>query len=285
MSKYIKAFITFIFPIIFLIFGLIYNNNYIELWLTLAIFTFVIVTAVLEAIFNAKMPKVINKLIVTIDYLLAFAYFGYNFLAFYDLLKYLTSITATKELILASGSKGYLVFILIQIAQVVFLPIPAVALMVVGLVIYGPLKTIIFCSIGVCVGSYISFLFGKTFGYKFVSWLIGEDRVNKYSAILKNNGKFILSVVFIFPFFPDDLFCMIAGISSMTFKEFFVLASLLRPITIIIVCLFGGGAILKLGRVGGIFIVIAAIAIIFTMALFFAKNKKMRSIMTLMKQK
>ena len=230
-------------------------------------------------IFNKKIPKLFNKLFNIINFFTLFALIIYVLLYNYDLLKYFSSITAIKELIISTGSKGSIIFILIQIAQVIFLPIPAAALLIVGIIIYGSLKTTIFCTFGVLIGSYVSFIIGKTFGLKFAYWFLGEDRVKKYTNILQYNGKFILSLVFIFPFFPDDLFCIVAGMSSMTFKEFFIISTLIRPIPIILMCLFGGGSIFSINSIPGIILLIV-IFITSMFLLFRLKNsKRIRSLL------
>ena len=41
------------------------------------------------------------------------------------------------------------------------------------------------------------------------------------------------------PFFPDDIMCMIAGISSMSFRFFSIVILIVRPIVIGTICLFG----------------------------------------------
>lgn len=53
------------------------------------------------------------------------------------------------ELIQRTGSYGKIVFVLLQILQVVVLPLPALLCYVSGVMIYGPLEAFILSSIGV----------------------------------------------------------------------------------------------------------------------------------------
>ncbi len=280
MSQRSKNIIISIVPIVMLILTLfITKADYFESTTKLVLSFFTIFFSLIYAVYKGKLPVIASKFLIVASYSMSCGMFIYYMLDQYDLLKYFTSITAIKELILATGGKGVFIFVLIQIAQVVFLPIPAVALIVVGIVVFGPIKTMILCTIGVLLGSYISFMVGKTFGYKFVSWLLGEEKVERYSKLLKNNGKYILSIVFIFPFFPDDLFCMVAGISPMTFKEFFIIATCIRPITIIVLCLFGGGTIFSLNSIVGIIIILILVVICTVgMIIFFKKNRRIRAL-------
>jgi len=287
MNKKIKSVFLGIIPIIIMLLSIIINDMpYLDVKIKFIILFAMFTTSFTNIIYYHKLKDSFRKLLCFISFVLAIGLLIYSLLDKYDLIKYFSSVTATKELILSSGALGSFVFIFIQIAQVVFLPIPAVALMLVGIVVYGPLKTALFCIVGVLIGSYISFMVGKTFGYKFISWLFGEGKVIKYGNILQKNTKFILSIVFIFPFFPDDLFCMLAGITSMTFKEFFYISTLLRPISIIIVCLFGGGVMKPFtSTISSIIFVILSILIIILMIIFLKKNKKIKALFMNLKNK
>ncbi len=284
-TKRILNIVVSIIPILIMIVAIIISNMpTIKIVLKWVLLLLIIISSILMLFTRKHIKPIIYKFIAIVAYLTSFGLLIYSFLYKYDLTKYFSSITAIKELILSSGAMGGIIFIIIQIAQVVFLPIPAVALMIVGIIVYGPIRTSILCIIGVLLGSYLSFMVGKTFGYKFISWVVGEEKVTKYSNILRNNGRLILTLVFLFPMLPDDLFCMIAGISPMTFKEFFLIATLVRPITIIVLCAFGGTSILSFDNPLGIIITISIliIAIVFA-TIMIKKNKRVKSLFLRMK--
>ena len=113
-----------------------------------------------------------------------------------------------------------------------------------GVAIYGPLLGSILCTIGVLLGSYCSFLFGKLLGFKIVCWVSGKQNAIKYAEIINNRGKFFLIIAFLLPLFPDDILCLIAGITTMKFKHFFWIALITRPIGVICMSFFGGGYII-----------------------------------------
>mgnify|MGYP003293739262 CR=1 FL=1 len=66
-------------------------------------------------------------------------------------------------------------------------------------------------------------------GFKVVKWLIGEETLVKWLEKVKNKDKILLTFMFLFPFFPDDVLCFVAGLSSMSLPYF---------ILTIIVCRF-----------------------------------------------
>lgn len=57
------------------------------------------------------------------------------------------------KLIQKTGPYGKIVFVLLQILQVVVLPLPALLCYVSGVMIYGPLEAFVLSSIGVFIGS------------------------------------------------------------------------------------------------------------------------------------
>ena len=150
--------------------------------------------------------------------------------------------------------------------QVIFLPIPASIICIVGSIIYGPLFGAIYCSIGVLLGSLISFLIGRIFGYKLVSWIVGVSNADKYSEIIRTKGVFFLGLAFLLPMFPDDILCFIAGITKMSFKKFLVITLITRPIGVICMAIFGSGHIIPFsgwGIYAWSIILVVAVALVF----------------------
>mgnify|MGYP004629456431 CR=1 FL=1 len=202
-------------------------------------------------------------------------YFGLK----YDAFKFLSSPTEIKNLILSTGSLGVLVFIFIQISQVVCVPIPSVIIVLVGTLIYGPALCALFCSIGVLLGSYLAFGIGKTFGKKFVSWIIGKNKLEHFIRLLSGKEKLFLTIAFIFPFFPDDVLCMVAGVSSLTFKEFFKVSTLTRPIGVIFLCYLGGGFFSGLKDNLFVMILLITLAVIAGIVLLIVLKKRKKSLL------
>lgn len=159
-------------------------------------------------------------------------------------LNVLSSVSSLKEYILSTKERGVIIYMLIQAAQVIFLPVPAAVICIVGSLVYGPFLGAIYCTAGILVGSYISYFIGKIFGHKLVSWIVGKDNVNKYSDIIQKRGKVFLGLAFLLPMFPDDILCLIAGITDMSFTSFFWITLITRPIGVICMSYFGSGSII-----------------------------------------
>lgn len=156
----------------------------------------------------------------------------------------LSDIEGIKKIIISSGGFGYVITFLIHLLQVVVLPAPSWIFILATTSIYGPLIGFIISTLGAIVGAYICFLIGRLGGKKAVSFCIGREDTEKYSELLNAKGKVPFVIMQLLPFFPDDIMCMIAGLSSMSLKFFSIVMIIVRPIVIGIICIFGSGGLI-----------------------------------------
>jgi uncharacterized membrane protein YdjX (TVP38/TMEM64 family) len=82
------------------------------------------------------------------------------------------------------------------------------------------------------LGSLAAFFIGRKLGYKAASWLVGEDDLKKWMKKIKGKDKLILSFMFLFPFFPDDILCFVAGLSTMSGLFFLIMITITRILSI-----------------------------------------------------
>lgn len=148
------------------------------------------------------------------------------------------------ELIQSAGGWGMAIYVFIQILQVVILPLPALVCYVPGSMVFGPLNATLLASIGVIAGSMISYVIGRFFGNKAVVWIAGQENVDKYGGFLAKRGKPVFLVMQILPFFPDDILCMLAGMTKMNFAYFSAVIVFVRPLIIAFYCFVGGGTVI-----------------------------------------
>ncbi|MDE7167328.1 MAG: VTT domain-containing protein [Clostridia bacterium] len=176
-------------------------------------------------------------------------------------------INGLVKIISDTGAWGMVVYVLIQVLQVVILPLPAVVCYVPGTIIWGaPIATLL-ASIGVIIGSVIAYFIGRMWGKKAVIWIAGKETTEKYSAYFGKRGKGIFVIMQILPFFPDDILCMVAGLTSMNFAYFMVVMCTVRPAIISIYCFLGSGDIIPFSGWGiyvwvAIFVVCIALAVL-----------------------
>lgn len=140
------------------------------------------------------------------------------------------------DLLINLGIFGPLLFILVQISQIIYPIIPLGLTNVIGDLIFGHAWGFVFNCIGMLIGSSINFFLGRRFGEGFLLAFINDETYQKYKErINRGNGlKKLLIIGFILPLFPDDIFCIIAGMSKITYKEFFKLILFYRPISLFV---------------------------------------------------
>ncbi len=144
------------------------------------------------------------------------------------------SVEDLRAFISSYGSFAIIVFIFIQFAQVVFLPIPAFITVGAGVLMFGAFKGALFSVIGIILGSIVAFFIGRIFGYPIVKWLVGKENLDVWLKKIKGKDKIILTFMFLFPFFPDDILCFVAGITSLNVSFFIIMIFITRIISVFV---------------------------------------------------
>ena len=150
------------------------------------------------------------------------------------ILSKIKSINDIRNYVSSFGSWAVIVFIIIQFLQVIILPIPGMLTVGAGVLLFGPWLGALYSFIGILLGSFVAFFIGRYLGYRVASWLVGEKTLKKTMQSVKGKDKVILTFMFLFPFFPDDVLCFIAGLSTMSNKYFFIMITTTRVISILI---------------------------------------------------
>lgn len=137
------------------------------------------------------------------------------------------------------GVIAYVFFLFLQAFQVVFPVIPGGASCLAGVLAFGPLEGFIYNYLGLSIGSVISYSLSKKYGLKLIYKLFDKNLVDKYLNYIRNNTfKKIFFLGILIPGAPDDLLCYVAGLSSITIKEFIIYIILGKPLTLIFYSIF-----------------------------------------------
>lgn len=223
---------------------LILNDFGLAIWIRPLLSALFMILSILLIIFYLSDNIAMAKILFVSNFLMLLVALAYYFLWVNNLIEYFNSVESIKELIISTGIWGKLVYVIIQFLQVVVLPIPAIVSTLAGVAIFGPFTSFILSCIGIILGSYVAFLIGRILGRKVVEWMIGKETTLKYAKLLNEKGKFMFPLILILPVFPDDLVCMIAGITTMSMRFFLACVILLRPIGIIATCYIGSGELI-----------------------------------------
>ncbi|MDR0398021.1 MAG: TVP38/TMEM64 family protein [Candidatus Nomurabacteria bacterium] len=123
-----------------------------------------------------------------------------------------------KEFIRSAGAFGPVVFVLLQILQVVVAPIPGQVVGVVGGYLFG-WWGLALSIIGNLAGCFIIFILARRFGRPLAEKLFKPETIKKFDYVTESKGAFILFLIFILPFFPDDVICYLAGLTKVPINK------------------------------------------------------------------
>lgn len=170
-----------------------------------------------------------------------------------------------QQVILSGGAYSYLIFFAFQFLQTTILPIPAVVTTVAGTLVFGPWITFAISLLAVLSGSLFAYFLGKKLGRKLIIWVIGKKSALKWEEKL-SKGKYVYFLMMLFPFFPDDILCIVAGAINLNFRFFLISNLIARPIVIASTCFFGSGQIIPFHSWG---IIVWIILIIIGIIMFY----------------
>lgn len=145
-----------------------------------------------------------------------------------------TSEEALQQFLVYWGVWAPILFIFIQIVQVVVPVIPGGITLAGGVLLFGPWLGFLYNYIGICIGSIFNFLLARNYGRPFVQSMVGEKVFNKYIGWLDEKDRFdkMFAVAIFLPVAPDDFLCMLAGLTQMTLKKFATIILLGKPASI-----------------------------------------------------
>lgn len=138
---------------------------------------------------------------------------------------------------------SYLFFFLVQFLSVVLAPIPSNITAAAGGVLFGTWPAFLLTFGAVATGSVLVFWLARVLGRDFADRIVSQKLSEKYQTILRAKAPVFLTLAFLFPFFPDDMLCILAGLTSLSVRRFTVIVLLTRPWGLLFACALGGATL------------------------------------------
>jgi uncharacterized membrane protein YdjX (TVP38/TMEM64 family) len=135
-----------------------------------------------------------------------------------------------------------LIFILIQIAQVVAAPIPGELTGLIGGYLYGPFFGTLYSTIGLTIGSWLAFMVARLFGMPLLEKVVKPHIVEKYDHFMEHQGILVSLLFFLIPGFPKDYMCYIMGVSRMPVWIFLIVCTCGRLVGTAMLSITGSSA-------------------------------------------
>lgn len=157
-----------------------------------------------------------------------------------------TNIDKLREIIASCGAWGWIAFIALFTTcstLLCFMPGTSATFIGVAIVMFGAWKGFAISTISVFLSSSLMFFIGHHFGEKAAIKLVGKESLEKAQNLIDVKSKMLLPLMFLFPVFPDDALCMVAGMTKMRYWYFAAVVAIFRTIGIASICFLGSGLI------------------------------------------
>lgn len=154
-----------------------------------------------------------------------------------------TSLSGLQDYLTAFSPYSHLVFFLLQLASVIIAPIPSNVTALAGALLFGALSAFLLTWAAVVLGSFVVFLLARRLGQAFVDRFVSQTLSDRYLEVIHRKRDVFLAMAFLFPFFPDDILCILAGLTEISLPRFLVLVILFRPWGLLVTSAVGGSVV------------------------------------------
>ena len=155
----------------------------------------------------------------------------------------INSVEALREVIADAGVWAGAVYFALQMMTVIVAPIPSNISMMAGALALGFWPAMILGVLAVIAGSVIVFLAARALGRNAVQRFLDKGVMEKYLPIIEEKQDMFLFLTMLFPFFPDDALCMLAGLTKIPLGRFVAIMALARPWGLVVAALLGSGSL------------------------------------------
>lgn len=154
-----------------------------------------------------------------------------------------TSQQALQDYIAQRAPYAQLWFFLLQLLSVVLAPIPSNITALAGGVLFGVWPAFLLTWAAVFLGSLLVFWLARVLGRSFADQVVSRRLSEKYQSVIRSKTTVFLTLAFLFPYFPDDMLCILAGLTDISFRRFALIVLLTRPWGLLVASALGGSSL------------------------------------------
>ena len=154
-----------------------------------------------------------------------------------------TSLAALQDYIARSAPYSHLAFFLVQFLSVVLAPIPSNISAAAGGVLFGTWTAFLLTFSAVMAGSVLVFWLARTLGGSFADAFVSRRVSQRYQDLIHSRATTFLILAFLLPYFPDDILCILAGLTDLSLRRFVLIALCTRPWGLLFASALGGASL------------------------------------------
>jgi uncharacterized membrane protein YdjX (TVP38/TMEM64 family) len=129
-------------------------------------------------------------------------------------LSFLRTPEAFRAWLLSFGPWAPVVFVVVQTAQVVAAPVPGQVVGVASGYVFGLWAGTLYSMVGTVLGTTLAFALARRYGRSYVERVLSAGTLARFDAVVADDGRLALFVLFLIPGPPDDAICFLAGITT-----------------------------------------------------------------------
>lgn len=168
---------------------------------------------------------------------------GAVFLAYSGFFAACSSPEALRAYISRSAPYSHLLFFTVQFLSVILAPIPSNITAAAGGMLFGTWCAFLLTFAAVFTGSLVVFQLARVLGGSFVDRVVSRRLSEKYQDIIRSKTSVFLILALLFPYFPDDVLCILAGLTDLSFRRFTLIVLFTRPWGLLFASALGGSSL------------------------------------------
>ncbi len=133
-----------------------------------------------------------------------------------------------KGILSSFGIYAPLIFISLQVLQVVVAPIPGEAIEFLGGYLFGIKTGLLYSMIGLVLGSWLAFSLARIFEKRVVEKFVSTKSRKKFDYLIGHEGLILSFILFLIPGFPKDALCYLLGLTPMSLGIFLAISTIGR---------------------------------------------------------
>ena len=199
----------------------------------------------------------------------------------HGLIEYFTDRQRLLKIISDHRAYAALIFIGLQILQVIAAPVPGEVSGLVGGFFFGTFWGIIYSTIGLTLGSWIAFLLARLAARPLVEMVVKPETIKRYDYVMKHKGMFLAFLMFLIPGFPKDILCYLLGLGHMGQRDFLIVSTTGRLLGTTLLTM--GGTFFRDRQYGALFTLVGVSLLIILLTMIYREYierwfRKMRAV-------
>lgn len=225
----------------------------------------------IKTFFRKNLGKIVGLIFLAVlGFVFYECFFKYSYL-FKD-------ATTLRDWILSYGSYSVLIFLGLQVLQVVAFFIPGEIFQVAGGYIFGAYYGFFLCIVGSIIGGVVNFYIARVLGRPFIEKIVSKkdgwllNKLTNFSEDPQHEFKLkkLIFIFYLIPGIPKDILGYICGITKIKFRDYIILSNLAKMPALFVSTFFGH----NIGE-QNIFMLVGigvVVAIVFIVCVIFSKH-------------